>query len=97
MSTAKTALAEASANALSRKKAAKPAAITPLSEYVRLSVDIDPIAYRQLVSWCQDVAMAVGRVRVKHVWVIRAVLQELLENKDLQARVIERVREDNSK
>ena len=45
----------------------------------------------------EDVAMAVGRVRVKHVWVLRAVIAELLESKELQARVIERVREDNSK
>ena len=97
MSTAKESLAERSGNALSRKRATKPVAVAPLSEYVRLSVDIDPVAYRALVSWCQDVAMAVGRVRVKHVWVLRAVIAELLESKDLQAKVIERVREDNSK
>lgn len=37
--------------------------------------------------------MAVGRVRVNHVWVMRALINELLESKDLQAKVIERVRE----
>ena len=93
MSTSKDALAERSANALSRKKSDKPAAVAPTSKPVRLSVDIDPDPYRQLVSWCQDVALAVGRVRVNHVWVLRAVIAEMLEDKELQAKVIERVRQ----
>jgi hypothetical protein len=38
-------------------------------------------------------AMKVGRVRVNHVWVIRALVWELFNDKTLQARVIERVRE----
>lgn len=60
---------------------------------VRLSVDIDPVAYHGLVSWCQGIAMKVGRVRVNHVWVLRALVWELFEDEKLQARVIERVRD----
>ena len=60
---------------------------------VRLSVDVEPAAYHGLATWCQDIAMKVGRVRVNHVWVVRALIWELFDDKDLQARVIERVRE----
>ena len=93
MSAPKEELAKRSGNALSRKNSDKTPAVAPVSKPVRLSVDIDPIPYRHIVSFCQDVAMAVGRVRVNHVWVMRALINELLESKDLQAKVIERVRE----
>jgi len=43
------------------------------------------------MSFCQDIAMEIGRVRIQHVWVMRALVDELLENKELQKKVIERV------
>ena len=73
----------------------KKKAVTPTTDLVRLSVDIKPVPYRQLMGFCQDVAMEIGRVRVQHVWVMRAVLAELLEDKELQRRVIERVEEEH--
>ena len=73
--------------AVERKKKA-PA---PLTKQVRLSVDIEPVPYRGLMSFCQDIAMEIGRVRIQHVWVMRALVDELLESKELQKRVIERV------
>jgi hypothetical protein len=72
-----------------KKKAA------PTTGPVRLSVDISSVPYRNLMNFCQDVAMEIGRVRVQHVWVMRAVLAELLEDKELQRRVIERVEEEH--
>lgn len=72
-----------------------PVANTPMSKKVRLSVDIDPEPYRWLMSWCQDVAFAVGRARVNHVWVFRILLSELSHDKELQKRVIERVMEEH--
>lgn len=63
----------------------------------RLSADIDVTDYRWLVGWCQDIAPAVGRVRVNHVWVIRALIKELRQDKDLMKRVVDRVREENPK
>lgn len=76
-------------------KSDKPAAVTPLDKKVRLSADIAPEAYRALVSWCQDVALAVGRTRVQHVWALRALVDELRENPDLQVRIIERIRDEH--
>lgn len=74
-------------------KKRKPA--VPTTDLVRLSVDIKPVPYRNLMNFCQDVALEIGRVRVQHVWVMRAVLAELLEDKELQRRVIERVEEEH--
>lgn len=63
----------------------------PIHKRVRLSVDIDPDPYRTLVSFCQDVALKLGRARINHVAVLREVIAELLTDKELQARVINRV------
>lgn len=49
------------------------------------------------MSWCQEVAFEVGRVKVQQVWVMRQVIEEALEDKDFQARVIARVRELHGK
>lgn len=64
-----------------------------VSTPVRLSVDLDRTAYHGLVSWCQGIAMKVGRVKVNHVWVLRELVWELFEDEKLQQRIIERVRD----
>jgi hypothetical protein len=81
---------QAKENAPKKRKSA-----APTTDLVRLSVDIRPVPYRNLMNFCQDVALEIGRVRVQHVWVMRAVLAELLEDKELQKRVIERVEEEH--
>ena len=68
-----------------------PKADAVLNKKVRLSVDIEPDPYRSLVSWCQDIAFNLGRARINHVWVLRAVIDEMLVDKGLQARVVNRV------
>jgi hypothetical protein len=87
-------LAQAAADTLTRKKAPQVAPIIQ-DKRPRLSVDIDREDYTRLVSFCQEIALAVGRTRVQHVWVIRALVKELWEDKELMKRVIERVREEN--
>lgn len=88
-------LGEKSANTLARKT--QPT-VTPMQDKnIRLSVDIAPTEYRRLISWCQDIAPAVGRVKVNHVWVIRALVRELWADKELMKRVIDRVRDENPK
>lgn len=62
---------------------------------VRLSVDVERHDYHGLVEWCQGIAMKVGRTRVNHVWVIRALISELFEDERLQQRIINRVREEH--
>lgn len=58
---------------------------------VRLSADITPASYRDLVRISQDVAFQVGRTRVAHVAIVRALLDELIDNPSLRALVTERV------
>ena len=65
------------------------------SERPRMSVNVDRDDYNWLIDFCQDIAMELGRTRVNHVWVMRAVLKELLKDAALQRRVIDRVRQDN--
>jgi hypothetical protein len=60
---------------------------------VRLSVDIEPVPYRRLISWCQDFAGREGRAKINTVWVIRALVEELFSDRGLQGRVEERVRQ----
>lgn len=66
----------------------------PQSKKVRLSADIDPDVYRDLASWCQDVAFQLGRTRVQHVWAVRALIAELLEDNALKTKIIERIQEE---
>ena len=63
----------------------------PLNRRVRLSADIDNDAYRGLTSWCQDLASQLGRANVKHVWAVRALVAELLEDRELADRVAARI------
>ena len=81
--------AESINGTIARDKLVEHAA--PVHKRVRLSVDIDPEPYRQLVSLCQDIALKLGRARINHVWVLREVIEELLTDKGLQTRVINRV------
>lgn len=74
-----------------------PVEAAPVAKRVRLSVDIDPNPYRALISWCQDVALKLGRTKINHVVVLREVIGMLLEDKAIQATVIDRVRETLAK
>lgn len=91
---AKSDLAARAAAATARDVKASRVAEAAKDKPVRLSVDIDRDAYLGLVAWCQNIAMKVGRTRVNHVWVIRALISELFDDETLQQRVINRVREE---
>lgn len=91
---AKNDLAARSAAASARNVSADRITEAAKEKPVRLSVDIEREAYHGLVAWCQGIAMKVGRTRVNHVWVIRALVDELFEDEKLQQRVINRVREN---
>ena len=91
---AKNDLAARSAAATARNVKEARIAEAAKDKPVRLSVDMDRDDYHSLVTWCQGIALKVGRTRVNHVWVIRALVSELFEDEALQQRVINRVRED---
>jgi len=56
--------------------------VTPM----RLSVDLAPVAYQRLAQWVLDTGADLGQ-KVTHVAVFRALLDELLDDEVLQARV----------
>lgn len=69
------------------------APVSMLARKVRLSVDIDPEPYRQLISLCQDIAFTFGKSKINHVWVLRETIAELLSDAGLKERVISRLAE----
>lgn len=71
---------------------AERVAVTPRQKPVRLSTDVEPTDYNKLMSLCADIALNVGRVRVSQIWVLRALVLEFLQDKELQSRVTERIR-----
>jgi hypothetical protein len=70
---------------------AESVVVKPRQKPVRLSTDVEPDDYKRLMSLCADIALNIGRVRVTQIDTLRAVTLELLENKDLQARVQARI------
>ena len=58
---------------------------------VRLSADITPASYRELTRISQDLAFQIGRTRVAHVDVLRALLEELIDNPSLRNIVRDRI------
>jgi len=80
---------------LRREKAPVQNAPIIQTKQPRLSADVSPDDYKWLYEFCVEIANVVGRVKVKHVWVIRALIHELRENPELKLSIINRVREEN--
>lgn len=69
----------------------------PRAKPVRVTTDLAPQSYRQLVAYCQRLAEELGRAKVPHVEVIRALVGELETNPELQATIATTVRNVLSK
>lgn len=59
----------------------------PRAKPVRLSLDLAPVAYRELQEFCISSAVALERPRVAGADVLRSLLAELAEDDALAARV----------
>jgi hypothetical protein len=59
---------------------------------VRITADLSPQVYRGLIDYAAELAKDQGRARVAHVHVTRALVAELVENKDLREAIARRVR-----
>ncbi len=62
---------------------------------VRLSVDLAPVAYQWLVAWCTQAAPSLGRARVSNVDVMRALVEEMRGDVQLQQRVLGRLEQQD--
>lgn len=61
--------------------------LTLRSEPVRITVDLAPSAHAQLVRWCTEAAKELGRARVSQSEVVRALLEEIAVNSELDAAI----------
>lgn len=71
--------------------ATPPRRAAPRSKPVRVSADLPPQTYRALVTYCTDSAEQIGRTKVSHVEVLRALVVELDKNPDLRRTITERL------
>lgn len=58
---------------------------------VRITADLPPQHYRELIAYAAGLAAELGKVKVAHVQVVRALVVELAENEELQRRIAVRV------
>lgn len=54
---------------------------------VRLSTDLSPNAYRDLIAYCADLAVQAGKARVPHTLVLRKLIDELQSDPALRERI----------
>lgn len=73
-------------------EAPKPAVVR--SKPVRITADLPPQSYRNLVNYAASLANRFGRARLPHVKVIRALVLELEEDQSLQGRIAARIASD---
>lgn len=67
---------------------------TPRAKPVRLSLDLAPVAYRELQEFCTAAAVTLERPRVAGAEVLRSLLAELVDDEALAARVRDRLAAD---
>lgn len=63
----------------------------PRAKPIRITTDLAPQSYRALGDFCADLAGTLGRARVPHSEVIRALVAELAADEALRTRVAESV------
>jgi hypothetical protein len=74
-----------------REDTGQPSAPAVRTTTTKVSVSLHSAPYYGLVDFCTEAGKARGR-RVAHVDVFRALVALLLEDKELRARVIQRLR-----
>lgn len=68
------------------------ATVVPRAKPVRVTTDLAPRSYRALVAYCQALAETLGRAKVPHVEVMRALVDQLETDPELQAAIEETLR-----
>ena len=85
--------ADASAEPAGESQAIKPAhRPAPRAKPVRVTTDLAPQSYRGLLAYSAGLAEELGRAKVPHVEVIRALITELNTNPALQETIGKAVR-----
>ena len=68
----------------------------PRAKPVRLTIDVAPQSYRGLVTYCAELAETLGRAKVSHAEVIRALISTLAADETLQSVIAERLKSANT-
>lgn len=69
----------------------------PRAKPVRVSADLSPRDYRALTNFCGSSAEVLGRAKVNNVEALRALVEELGEDENLQARIRARIAANSDK
>ncbi|MGI0520219.1 hypothetical protein ABY45_06610 [Microbacterium maritypicum] len=64
-----------------------PPPVKVRTDPVRLSTDLSPNAYRDLIAYCADLAVQAGKARVPHTLVLRKLIDELQSDPALRERI----------
>jgi len=64
---------------------------TVRADPIRITADLPPQHYRELITYAAEIASDLGKAKVAHVQVVRALVAELAVNDDLQRRIATRV------
>jgi hypothetical protein len=74
----------------------RPAAPSPervaRTKKVRISLDLAPQLYRDLSTWTDQTADALGRSRITHADTLRVLVRRLLDDPELAASVVDDLR-----
>ena len=85
--------ADAPADPVGESEAVKPTRMpAPRAKPVRVTTDLAPQSYRGLLAYSAGLAEDLGRAKVPHVEVIRALIAELNTNPALQETISKAVR-----
>jgi len=82
-----TARAARAANRESGEQEGKATPPGPRAKTVRLTLDLSPIAHRELTKWCADTAFELGYSKVPATAVIRLLVGQLGSDPELAARI----------
>jgi len=77
---------QATIDAILEHRRTRPAPAPARSNPVRVSVDLDPAQYRELVAWCASAAAETGQPRITNAAVIRALVEALADT-GISARI----------
>lgn len=100
MTTKKRSLADAADTAAARSSTSteqdallpEPAPAAPVTKPIRTTIDLSPVDHAKLRRWCNDAAdrLGVSEIAKANVW--RALLDELVTDRELSTRVLRAIR-----
>lgn len=83
---------QAAQRARAERGAPLPGVTAERSTPIRITVDLQPPVYRQFTGWAVELAEAIGRARVSHADVVRALVHVISDDRPDHAEAREATR-----